>query len=236
VNFVETIDDAVPLRHALISVYDKRGLDRLVPALVRINPKLRLFSTGGSYSVIRELLGREAARNLTQVSDYTGQPEMQGGLVKTLDFKIYLGLLAETYNTSHAADLSRTGAVPIDLVVVNLYPFAETVARLEAGPNSPNGPEQARANIDIGGPCLARAAAKNFLRVAAVVDPADYGPLVAELENGGGRIGLATRFRLAQKAFAYTAGYDRAVAEYLGGCSYDRVAASYPRIHPGVKT
>jgi phosphoribosylaminoimidazolecarboxamide formyltransferase/IMP cyclohydrolase len=236
---VDTIDDAVTLRHALISVYDKRGLDRLVPALVRINPQLRLLSTGGSFTAIKDILGPQAARNLIQVSDYTGQPEMQGGLVKTLDFKIYLGLLSETYNPAHAADLARTGAVPVDLVVVNLYPFAETVARLEAGPNSPsspNGPEQARANIDIGGPCLLRAAAKNFLRVAAVVDPADYGPLVEELESGGGRIGLATRYRLAQKAFAYTAGYDRVIADYLCGCSYARVAASYPRIHRGVKS
>jgi phosphoribosylaminoimidazolecarboxamide formyltransferase/IMP cyclohydrolase len=227
VNFVDTIDDAVPLRYALISVFDKRGLDSLVPALVRINPQVRLLSTGGSYNAIRDILGPQASRNLSQVSDYTGQPEMQGGLVKTLDFKIYLGLLSETYNTAHAADLSRIGAAPIDLVAVNLYPFVQTAARPEASP------EQARANIDIGGPCLLRAAAKNFLRVAAVADPADYGSLVEELEASGGRLSLATRYRLAQKAFAYTADYDRAIAGYLAGCSYARVAASYPSIHPG---
>jgi phosphoribosylaminoimidazolecarboxamide formyltransferase/IMP cyclohydrolase len=231
VNFVDTIDDAVPLHHALISVYDKRGLDSLVPALVRINPQVRLFSTGGSFTAIRDILGAQAGRNLTQVSDYTGQPEMQGGLVKTLDFKIYLGLLSETYNPAHAADLRRTEAVPIDLVAVNLYPFIQTVARLGTGPN---GPEQARANIDIGGPCLLRAAAKNFLRVAAVADPADYGSLVEELEASGGRLSLATRYRLAQKAFAYTADYDRAIAGYLAGCPFTRIAASYPRINPGV--
>jgi phosphoribosylaminoimidazolecarboxamide formyltransferase/IMP cyclohydrolase len=227
VNFVDTIDDAVPLRYALISVFDKRGLDSLVPALARINPQVRLFSTGGSYSAIRDILGREAGRNLTQVSDYTGQPEMQGGLVKTLDFKIYLGLLSETYNTAHQADLQRVQAVPIDLVVVNLYPFVQTVARPEVTP------EQARANIDIGGPCMVRAAAKNFLRVAAVVDPDDYGPLAAELQAGGGRVGLATRYRLAQKAFAYTAEYERAITGYLAGCSYAQVAASYPHIRFG---
>ncbi len=234
-NFVDTIDDAVPIRHALISVFDKSGLDRLVPALVRINPEVRLFSTGGSFTAIRDILGPQAGRNLAQVSDYTGQPEMQGGLVKTLDFKIYLGLLSETYNEAHAADLRRTGAVPIDLVVVNLYPFARTVARLEAAKDSRNGPEQARANIDIGGPCLLRAAAKNFLRVAAVSDPADYGSLVEELEARGGRLSLATRYRLARKVFACTADYDRAIAGYLAGCSYDQVAASYPRINPEVK-
>jgi phosphoribosylaminoimidazolecarboxamide formyltransferase/IMP cyclohydrolase len=225
VNFVDTIDDAVPVRHALISVYDKRDLDRLVPALVRINPQMRLYSTGGSYTAIRDILSPEAGRNLIQVSDYTGQPEMQGGLVKTLDFKIYLGLLGETYNPAHRADLERARAAPIDLVVVNLYPFVQTVARPGATP------EQARANIDIGGPCMVRAAAKNFLRVAAVVDPADYGPLAEELQSGGGCIGLATRYRLAQKAFAYTADYDRAIAGYLAGCSYAQVRASYPHIH-----
>jgi phosphoribosylaminoimidazolecarboxamide formyltransferase/IMP cyclohydrolase len=227
VNFVDTIDDAVPVRHALISVFNKRDLDRLVAALVRVNPQVRLYSTGGSFTAIRDILGPEAGLNLTQVSDYTGQPEMQGGLVKTLDFKIYLGLLSESYNPAHRTDLERVRAVPIDLVVVNLYPFVRTVARPEVTP------EQARANIDIGGPCMVRAAAKNFLRVAAVVDPADYGLLAEELQSGGGRVGLATRYRLAQKAFAYTADYDRAIAGYLAGCSYAQVVASYSHIHSG---
>jgi phosphoribosylaminoimidazolecarboxamide formyltransferase/IMP cyclohydrolase len=225
VNFVDTIDDAVPVRHALISVFDKRDLERLVPALVGINQHICLYSTGGSFIAIRDILGPEAGRNLIQVSDYTGQPEMQGGLVKTLDFKIYLGLLSETYNPAHRADLERVQAVAIDLVVVNLYPFVQTVARPGVTP------EQARANIDIGGPCMVRAAAKNFLRAAAVVDPADYEPLVEELRSGGGRIGLATRYRLAQKAFAYTAEYDRAIAGYLAGCSYEQVRSSFPHIH-----
>jgi phosphoribosylaminoimidazolecarboxamide formyltransferase/IMP cyclohydrolase len=230
-NYVDTIDDLVPVRQALISVYDKRGLDLLVPGLLRVNPALSILSTGGSFAALAALLGAQpggagakAAGCLRQVSDYTGQPEMQGGLVKTLDFKIYLGLLSETYNPEHAADLSRTGATPIDLVVVNLYPFADTIARPGVTP------EQARANIDIGGPCLVRAAAKNFLRVAAVVDPADYPPLLAELESAGGALGLATRFRLAQKAFAATADYDRAIAGYLDGRSPGEVAAAYARI------
>ena len=169
--------------------------------------------------------GTGAAATLRQVSDYTGQPETQGGLVKTLDFKIYLSLLTETYNPEHAADLARTGAEPIDLVVVNLYPFTETVSRREVTP------EQARANIDIGGPCMLRAAAKNFLRVAAVVDPADYGGLLAEMAAGGGALSLATRFRLAQKAFAATAEYDRAIAAYLGGLKVPEVFACYPNLH-----
>jgi phosphoribosylaminoimidazolecarboxamide formyltransferase/IMP cyclohydrolase len=234
-NFVDTIDDRVPVRRALISVFNKRGLDLLVPGLLRVNPALTILSTGGSFVALAAILGARAARGkpgeagtLRQVSDYTGQPEMQGGLVKTLDFKIYLALLSEPYNPAHAADLERTGAEALDLVVVNLYPFKETIARAEVTP------EQARANIDVGGPCMLRAAAKNFLRVAAVVDPADYPVILAELESGGGALSLATRFRLAQKAFAATAEYDRAIAEYLGGLGPAQVAACYPNLKAGV--
>ncbi|MEJ2040750.1 MAG: hypothetical protein P8X55_17735, partial [Desulfosarcinaceae bacterium] len=167
-NIVDRIDDAVKVNHVLISVSDKTGLETFVPRLREINPAVRIFSTGGTYGRIAEILGSAAGDNLTQVSDYTGQPETQGGLVKTLDFKIYLGLLTETYNPSHQADLQRTRAVPIDMVVVNLYPFQATVA--QAGVTV----EKARGNIDIGGPCMIRAAAKNFIRVASVVDPGDY--------------------------------------------------------------
>jgi len=223
-NFVDTIDERVRVQQALISVYDKTGLDLLVPGLLRVNPGLRILSTGGSHAAIAAILGPKAGGSLRQVSDYTGQPETQGGLVKTLDFKIYLGLLTETYNEAHAADLARTGAAPIDLVVVNLYPFARTIARQGVTP------EQARANIDIGGPCMLRAAAKNFLRVAAVVDPADYPALLAELDAGQGSLGLETRFRLAQKAFAATAEYDRAIAGYLASCSAVQVTACYPNL------
>ena len=231
-NYVDTIDERVRVRQALISVYDKAGLDLLVPGLLRVNPGLRILSTGGTHAAIAAILGAAGGRagrpgadgTLVQVSDYTGQPETQGGLVKTLDFKIYLGLLTETYNEEHAADLARTGAAPIDLVVVNLYPFAKTIAK--AGVT----PEQARANIDIGGPCMLRAAAKNFLRVAAVADPADYPALLAELEAGQGALGLETRFRLARKAFAATAEYDRDIAGYLAGCSAVQVAACYPNL------
>jgi phosphoribosylaminoimidazolecarboxamide formyltransferase/IMP cyclohydrolase len=209
INVVERIDDAVRIRHVLVSVSDKRGLDSFVPELVRRNPDLRIFSTGGTFSHLEKILGREAGRHLAQVSDYTGQPETQGGLVKTLDFKIYLGLLTETYNDAHKADLQRTRSVAIDMVVVNLYPFRETIAK--AGVTV----EQARGNIDIGGPCMIRASAKNFIRVASVVDPADYPMILAELKSGGGELPLALRFRLAQKAFAHTAEYDRAIADYL---------------------
>ena len=223
-NFVETIDDRVKIQRVLVSVYDKGGLDTFIPALLRINPRILLYSTGGTYRAISDILGEAKADRLVAVSEYTGQPEMQGGLVKTLDFKIYLGLLSETYNPAHRRDLERTGAAAIDMVVANLYPFQSTVAREGVTP------ERARANIDIGGPCMIRAAAKNYLRVASVVDPGDYAQIISEAQAAGGCLSLATRFRLAQKTFAYTSGYDTAIAAYLKSCKPEQVRGSYSEV------
>ena len=221
INKVETIDGPVRVKTVLVSVFDKRDLDLLVRGLRAANPDLRILSTGGTHAAIEKLLGDSASRALQQVSDYTGQPEMQGGLVKTLDFKIYLGLLSETYNPAHQADLARTGSVPIDMVVVNLYPFQKIIAL--DGTNL----EDARGNIDIGGPCMIRAAAKNFHRVAVLTDPADYPEIVNEVGKSGGTLGLATRFTLAQKAFAMTARYDGAIAEYLAFTPPERASVPY---------
>ncbi len=210
VNIVQKVDNWVPIRHVLLSVWDKSGLDELIPGLVALNPDIRFYSTSGTYAHISEILGAVGtARHLVQVSDYTGQPETQGGLVKTLDFKIYLGLLTETYNEAHRADLIRTRAIPIDMVVVNLYPFEKTIAREGVAV------EEARANIDIGGPCMLRAAAKNYLRVTAIVDPADYASLLSKLRANRGALDLQTRFEYARKAFAHTASYDAAISAYL---------------------
>ncbi len=220
-NIVEKIDDRVAIRTALISVSDKTGLDTFVPALVAVNPDIRILSTGGTYKAIEAILGDKAAKNLTAVSDYSGQPEMQGGLVKTLDFKIYLGLLSETYNDAHQADLKRLSAQPIDMVVVNLYPFQQTVAKPDVTP------EMARTNIDIGGPCMVRASAKNYLRVASVTDPLDYGSIATELADHGGTIGLDTRFKLMKKAFAHTAQYDTAIAGFFTSRTWEEVNATY---------
>jgi phosphoribosylaminoimidazolecarboxamide formyltransferase / IMP cyclohydrolase len=220
-NVVSKIDNRVKVNHALISVSDKTGLENLVPALRRINPEVRIFSTGGTYKRLQEILGAAADGCLTQVADYTGQPETQGGLVKTLDFRIYLGLLTETYNDAHQADLQRTASVAIDMVVVNLYPFKATVARKDATV------ENARGNIDIGGPCMIRASAKNFIRVASVVDPTDYGAIIEQLAAQDGCTSLPLRYRLACKAFAHTAEYDGAIAEYLAARTEDQVHSCY---------
>jgi len=209
INVVERIDELVKVQNILVSVSDKSGLDQFIPGLVEINPDIRIFSTGGTYGRISEILGESAGAHLTQVSDFTGQPETQGGLVKTLDFKIYLGLLTETYNDAHQGDLKRTSSVPIDMVVVNLYPFKETISKPDVTV------EQARGNIDIGGPCMIRASAKNCIRVASVVDPADYGKILSVLKANQGSTSLDLRFQLARKAFDHTAVYDHTIADFL---------------------
>lgn len=222
VNIVSQIDNWVKIQRVLVSVSDKAGLESLIPGLLDINPDIHFYSTGGTHKALADILGLEQADlHLTQVSDYTGQPETQGGLVKTLDYKIYLGLLTETYNPAHQADLARTGAVPLDMVVVNLYPFAATVAR--AGVTV----EEARANIDIGGPTMIRAAAKNYLRVASVVNPADYVALLEMLKAQDGRLSLPQRFDLARKAFAHTAQYDTAISAYLAQQDPAAVSQTY---------
>jgi len=220
-NVVEKIDDLVKVRHVLASVFDKNDLDSFIPELLRVNPDIKFFSTGGTFSKIKEIIGDTADACLTQVSDYTGQPETQGGLVKTLDFKIYLGLLTETYNDAHNDDLRRTESVHIDMVIGNLYPFKDTISKPDVTV------EQARGNIDIGGPCMIRASAKNYIRVASVVDPSDYGSIISDMEKNNGSISLDLRFRLAKKAFEYTADYDRTIAGYLGSRAFEDVKGCY---------
>ncbi len=221
INVVEKIDAAVKINTVLLSVSDKQGLDTFVPRLMQINPLIQFLSTGGTYQKLKQILGQKSATCLKQVSEYTGQPETQGGLVKTLDFKIYLGLLTETYNDAHKEDLARTNSVSIDMVVVNLYPFKETISR--PGVTA----EQARGNIDIGGPCMIRASAKNFIRVASVVDPGDYDAVLAEMEKNLGFMSLDLRFRLAQKAFEHTAVYDRTIADFLASRDPGEVMGCY---------
>ena len=209
INVVARVDDLVKVQNILVSVSDKSGLEEFIPELVEMNPEIKIFSTGGTFGRISEILGGSDAGRLMQVSDFTGQPETQGGLVKTLDFKIYLGLLTETYNDAHQGDLKRTGSVPIDMVVVNLYPFKETISKPDVTV------EQARSNIDIGGPCMIRASAKSYIRVASVVDPADYGQILSILKENQGSTSLDLRFQLARKAFDHTAVYDRTIADFL---------------------
>jgi len=220
-NIVERVDDQVKINTILVSVSDKSGLDTFIPGLVALNPDILILSTGGTYNRIKEILGDKTDSCLKQVSDYTGQPETQGGLVKTLDFKIYLGLLTETHNDAHQEDLKRTSARAIDMVVVNLYPFSETIS--QEGVSL----EAARGNIDIGGPTMIRASAKNFIRVASMVDPSTYPEILEKLKAGNGFLSLEDRFELARKAFEHTAVYDKTIFDYLSIKPINEVKSCY---------
>lgn len=187
------------LRRAILSVSDKTGLVSF--ARVLASHEVELLSTGGTQ---RALEAEQVP--VVGIERYTGSPEVMAGRVKTLHPRVHGGILAR--EGLDDGDLLRIGGRLIDLVVVNLYPFEQTAARPDASR------EEVVEQIDIGGPCLLRAAAKNHDRVVAVCDPGDYEPLTGELQSSGS-IGAATRRRLAAKAFARTAAYDRAIAGYL---------------------
>nr|WP_297500178.1 bifunctional phosphoribosylaminoimidazolecarboxamide formyltransferase/IMP cyclohydrolase [Ferrovum sp.] len=203
------------LQRALLSVSDKTGLIELAQALHRLD--IELLSTGGTAQVLRE-----AKIPVRDVSNFTGFPEMLDGRVKTLHPKIHGGLLGNRDIPSHQEAMARHGIDPIDLVVVNLYPFRETIA--QPGVTL----EEAIENIDIGGPAMVRSAAKNHAHVAVVTDPADYPRLLDELEKNRGSLSAATRFDLAVKAFSHTAEYDGAIATYLSGLNTESQADGYP--------
>ena len=191
-----------PVTQALLSVSDKTGLVDFARGLQGLGVKL--LSTGGTAKALTA-----AGVSVVEVGNYTGFPEMLEGRVKTLHPKVHGGILARRDSPEHVAALAEHGIPTIDLVVVNLYPFRETVAR----PGCTL--DEAIENIDIGGPTLVRAAAKNHAHVGVVVDPGDYPALLDELRNSTKRLSAVTRFRLAQKAFSHTAAYDGAISNYL---------------------
>jgi phosphoribosylaminoimidazolecarboxamide formyltransferase/IMP cyclohydrolase len=205
------------VERALLSVSDKRGLVEFARGLAGLG--VEILSTGGTATLLAD-----AGVRVTQVSDYTGFPEMLDGRVKTLHPKIHGGLLGRRDRPAHAAAMREHGILPIDLVAVNLYPFAETVAR----PGTTL--EEAIEQIDIGGPSMLRSAAKNHAAVTVVVDPDYYPAVLAELSAGGGAVSAAMRRRLAQKVFCATACYDGAIADYLAALGEDgpvRFGASF---------
>jgi phosphoribosylaminoimidazolecarboxamide formyltransferase/IMP cyclohydrolase len=200
---------------ALLSVSDKTGLATFAGGLARLG--VTLLSTGGTAKALAE-----AGLPVVEIGDYTGFPEMLDGRVKTLHPKVHGGILARRDDPAHRAALEKHAIPTIDLVVVNLYPFRETVAK----PGCTL--EDAIENIDIGGPAMVRSAAKNWRDVAVVVDPADYAPLLAELESSGGALSAATRFALARKAFSHTAAYDGAISNWLTARAPDGAAVAFP--------
>ncbi len=189
------------VRRALVSVFDKTGL---VPFARRLAARgVEILSTGNTQRALSE-----AGVRVIGVGEYTGAPEILGGRVKTLHPRVHGGILYQRGLASDEADVKARDIPPIDLVVVNLYPFGQAVA---AGKSF----EDCVEMIDIGGPTMVRAAAKNAAHVGVVVDPADYERVAAEIESSGGGLSEATRFLLMKKAFAHTAAYDAAIAEYL---------------------
>src|SRR5690606_7149776 len=189
------------VQRALISVSDKTGIIDFARALSERG--IELLSTGGTYRALAE-----AGIPVKEVSEHTGFPEMMDGRVKTLHPKIHGGILARRGQDD--AVMADNGIQRIDLVVVNLYPFEQTVARPDCSQ------EDAIENIDIGGPTMVRAAAKNNAHVGIVTDPADYGRVLAELGEHDGALSDAFRFDLAIRAFEHTAAYDSAIANYFG--------------------
>ena len=193
--------DLRPVRRALLSVSDKTGLLELASVLLRYGSEL--VSTGGTRNALAA-----AGLPVTDVADLTGFPEMMDGRLKTLHPKVHGGLLGRRGDPAHAAAMAEHGIVPIDLLVVNLYPFEQAVARGASF-------DDCVENIDIGGPAMIRAAAKNHADVAVVVDPSDYEGLTADLEANGGATSGTLRLRLAQRAYARTAAYDAAIANWF---------------------
>ena len=195
------MSDLVKVRRALISVSDKSGIGEFASALRALG--VELLSTGGTYRLLREL-----GLDVTEVADYTGFPEMMDGRVKTLHPKVHGGILGRRGQDDNV--MAAHGIDPIDMVVVNLYPFSATVANPDCTV------EDAIENIDIGGPTMVRAAAKNHPFVTIVVNASDYGEILSEMQSNGGSTSLESRFNLAIKAYEHTAAYDGAIANHFG--------------------
>ncbi len=193
--------DLVPVRRALISLSDKSGLEELAAGLARHG--VEIVSTGGTAAILRQ---KGAA--VRDISDLTGFPEMMDGRVKTLHPKVHGGLLGVRDNPEHAAAMEKHDIAPIDLVVVNLYPFLNAVM---TGADR----DTIIENIDIGGPSMVRSAAKNHAHVAIVTDPEDYSALLNELDTLGGSTSLELRKKLAAKAYALTAAYDSTISQWF---------------------
>jgi phosphoribosylaminoimidazolecarboxamide formyltransferase / IMP cyclohydrolase len=191
-----------PITRALISVTDKSGLPEFARFLVEHH--IEILSTGGTAKLLRD-----HGIAVVEVSDFTGFPEMLDGRVKTLHPKIHGGILGRRDLSSHQEQMAQHGIKPIDLVVVNLYQFEQTVAK----PGCTL--EDAIENIDIGGPTLLRAAAKNHHAVTVVTDPADYQHVMHEMKINKGATNISTRYSLAAKVFKLTSAYDAAIYKYL---------------------
>ena len=207
----------VTIRRALISVSDKTGIVEFAKSLAETG--VEIISTGGTLKTLRD-----SGVRAISISDVTGFPEILDGRVKTLHPKIHGGLLAVMDNSHHRKQLEEFQISPIDMVVVNLYPFEQTIAK--------NGItfDEAIEQIDIGGPAMLRSAAKNFKFKTVIVNPEDYGTVLSEMKQNGGSISEETRFRLAKNVFRHTARYDSIIFDYLSQCNREKTATALPEL------
>ena len=203
------------IKQALISVSDKTGVVDLAQELNQRG--ITIISTGGTAKLLQN-----AGIPVIEISDYTGFPEMLDGRVKTLHPKIHAGILARNDLPEHQIAMEKSSFANIELVVVNLYPFSQTVAKPDCSL------ENAIENIDIGGPTMVRAAAKNYQKVTVVTNPQDYTLLLDEMKNNNGDVGIARRFQFAQNAFSHTAAYDSTISNYLTAIEADNNHKDFP--------
>ncbi len=211
------VNDLVKVSTAVISVYDKSGIKSFASELIKLNPKMRIISSGGTYRELQDV----AAGNLVEVSDYTGFPESPSGVVKTLHPRLHGGILC---SDSEAAFMQKHGIGKIDLVVVNLYPFKAAAA---GGVAEGSKIENARTNIDVGGVALIEAGCKNFLRVSVITDPSDYVKLLEQLRRNDGQTSFAFRLMLAKKGLAHISSYLQAIGKYFEGIDAKKAESEY---------
>jgi phosphoribosylaminoimidazolecarboxamide formyltransferase / IMP cyclohydrolase len=218
----QKVVDRIKPWNILVSVFNKFGLERIIQGILEVNPGAKFYSTGNTGKKIKEVLGNEAANRYVSIEDFTGSPEMEGGLVKTLHPKVHAGLLAERGNPAHEEFLDKTfakdGSMPgvyWDIFVGNLYPFNKVITEEKCSP------EIARINIDIGGPAMTMAAAKNWPSVAAVTDPALYSLFIRDLKKNVGTT-LEQRFNLAVNAMKMIGYYRMAIGMYFDKLDFNR--------------
>lgn len=220
---IHQVVNLIKPEHVLVSVFDKSGLEDLVRGILEVSPSAKFYSTGGTGKKIAEILGDSASKNYISVEEFTGAPEMEGGLVKTLHPKIHAGLLAERGNPAHEEYLYKVLAgmggrpgVYFDIFVGNLYPFTSVIAK--EGTTS----ETARVNIDIGGPAMTMASAKNWHSIAVLTSTSQYAGFIGSLKKQNGRISLEQRFKLAAEAMQSIGEYRTAIGRYFSALDFGK--------------
>lgn len=220
------IQNLILPQNVLVSVSDKKHLQELIEPLYNFNNSIKFYSTGGTGKYVLEIFNKiNAGKNYTSIEEFTGMPEMEGGLVKTLHPKIHAGLLAERGNPAHKDYLKNVlnnmdnfPGVYFDVLVCNLYPFQQIVAQNCT-------PESARINIDIGGHAMTRAGFKNYHSVAVLSSPDQYSSFLDSLSANNG-ITLTKRFELAKEAMKMISDYDKAIADYFGNMDFSELGSA----------